>query len=92
MAWSEDLIKVRTANTSINCTLYVSLLVQISIPHVVLSRRVLFCLFNINVTLGLTSGSILVRKLTKKMWVLIPVAVFVLMVIQIFCYIAYFAK
>ena len=85
MAWSEDLIKVST--------LYVSLLVQISIPlNVVLSRRVLFCLFNINVTLGLTSGSILVRKLTKKMWVLIPVAVFVLMVIQIFCYIAYFAK
>ena len=85
MAWSEDLIKVST--------LYVSLLVQISIPlNVVLSRRVLFCLFNINVTLGLTSGSILVRKLTKKMWVLIPVAVFVLMVIQIFCYIAYFTK
>ena len=78
MAWSEDLIKVST--------LYVSLLVQISIPlNVVLSRRVLFCLFNINVTLGLTSGSILVRKLAKKMW-LLPAAVAVFTAIQTVCF------
>ena len=68
--------------------MYVSLLVQISIPHVVLSRRVLFCLFNINVTLGLTSGSILVRKLAKRMW-LLPAAIAVIIAIQSVCFCAY---
>ena len=61
-----------------------------SIPHnFVLSRRVLFCLFNINITLGLTSGSILVRKLAKRMW-LLPAAVAVIIAIQTVCFCAYF--
>ena len=94
MAWSEELIKVSTAGTSnIKCLKIIRFMISLdfppSIPHnFVLSRRVLFWLFNINLTLGLVSGSILVRKLTKKMW-LLPAAVAVIIAIQTICFYAY---
>ena len=107
MAWSEDLIEVSTAETSnVECLKIVRFSINLDFPpsitititynlHLIvlfsLSRRVLFCLFNINVTLGLTSGSILVRKLAKRMW-LLPAAVAVIIAIQTGCFCAYFTN